>query len=122
MKTDHAFRDAGLFLGIIGSLTFVVFILIFLQDWTSRFHYVCYLMPVPVVVMLIANRMPLPGGLLLIFTGLAALVFDLIFSPAHPGQIAGLGLGYTLIFVALPLMVSGVMFLFTWWNGHQSKI
>jgi hypothetical protein len=114
MKTKNAFSDASLHFGIIGVLAFMVWVLIFLQDWSERYPYLIYLLPLPVIFLLIARKFRLPGGLLLIVLGLGAAVFDVLFSPGHPGKIAGVGLGYTILFVALPLVISGLFSLLCW--------
>ena len=118
LKNQHALRDTGLYCGIVGALAFVVFILIFGKDWTHRYRYLNYLMPLPVTSLLIANWFPLPGGLVLMTTGIGAAVFDVFFSPGYPGQVAGRGLGYTLFFVAMPLTISGFSYLIFWWKSR----
>ncbi len=114
MKTQNALKDAGLHFGIIGTLTFIVFILIFREDWTKQYQYLIYLLPLPVICLIAANKFPLVGGLMLVGLGLGAAFFDIYFSPSHPGQITGRGLGYTLIFVTLPLVSSGIFHLLLW--------
>ena len=111
MKSQNAFKDAGLHFGVVGALAFIVFLLIFQVDWTERYGYLRYLIPLPLITLWIARKAPFPGGLLMIALGVGAMVFDGQFSPASPGQIAGTGLGYTLIFVAMPLALSGVFHL-----------
>jgi len=114
VKTGRALRAIGLYCGVIGALAFVVFILIFGKDWTHRYRYLNYLMPLPAISLLVAKRLPLPGGLSLMATGIAAAVFDVFFSPGYPGQVAGRGLGYTVFFVAMPLVTSGFSYLVLW--------
>ena len=114
MKPQKAFKDASLHFGIIGTLAFVVFILIFQEDWTGRYRFLTYLLPSPVISLLIAKKYPLLGGLLLIVLGIGTAIFDVYFSPAHPGQITGVGLAYTLIFVTAPLVISGAFNLVFW--------
>jgi len=116
LNAQNAFKDARLHTGIIGSLAFVVFILIFQKDWTDKYQYLIFLLPLPVFSLLIARKYPLPGGLLLIGLGIGAAIFDGFFSPALPGQIAGSGLWYSLIFVSIPLTISGVLSLNLWRN------
>jgi multisubunit Na+/H+ antiporter MnhB subunit len=118
LKTQQVFKNAGLSFGIVGALAFVVFVLIFGEDWMHRYRYLNYLLPLPVVTLLIAKRLPLPGGLLLIAAGGGAAVFDFFFSPGYPGQVAGRGLGYTLFFVAMPLVLSGFFYLILWWKSR----
>ena len=114
MNSKNALKDASLHFGIIGVLAFMVWILIFQQDWTKRYQYLIYLLPVPIIFMFAARKFPLPGGLLMIALGVGAAVFDVLFSPGHPGQIAGMGLGYTIVFVSLPLVIAGVFSVLLW--------
>jgi hypothetical protein len=114
LKPGHALRATGLYCGIIGALAFVVFILIFGEDKSSRYRYLNYLVPLPVIGLLVAKQFPLPGGLTLMGTGIGAAVFDVFFSPGYPGQVAGRGLGYTVFFVAMPLVISGLSYLILW--------
>jgi hypothetical protein len=95
-----------------------VFILIFGKDWTHRYRYLNYLIPLPVISLLIAKRHPLPGGLLQMVTGTGTAIFDVFFSPGYPGQVAGRGLGYTLFFVTMPLAISGFSYLIFWWKSR----
>ncbi len=95
----------------------MVFILIFRADWTDRFRYLSYLIPLPVIFLLAAKRFPFISGFMLIVLGIGAAIFDVYFSPGNPGQIAGRGLGYTWIFVTLPLVISGVFYLILWWKN-----
>ena len=112
--SQETIRDAGLYFGIIGALAFIVLILIFREDWRDQFQYLSYLLPVPVIALFIAKRLTWLSGLLFVGLGIGAAIFDVFFSPAHPGQIAGRGLGYTLVFVSLPLLISGILYLILW--------
>jgi len=114
MKQQTALKDAGLYFGVVGALAFIAFLLIFQMDWTERYGYLLYMIPLPVISILLARKFPLPGGLLMISLGASVTVFDVLFSPSSPGEIAGTGLGYTLIFVAMPLALSGVFHLIFW--------
>jgi multisubunit Na+/H+ antiporter MnhB subunit len=111
LKTQSALKNIGFYFGIIGALAFVVFILIFGEDWTQRYRYLSYLMPLPVISLLIAKPLPLLGGLLLMAAGVVAGVFDVFFSPGYPGQVAGRGLGNTSFFVAIHLVISDFSYL-----------
>ncbi len=118
-QPQNTYKDAGLYSGIVGALAFVVFILIFREDWTDRYRYLSYLLPLPVISLLLARKHSVIGGILLIALGIGAGIFDVYFSPAHPGQIAGRGLGYTWVFVTLPLVVSGGFFLALGWKFRK---
>ena len=102
---------AGLYLGILGCVTLLVFILVFQEDWTHRFPLMIAMIPVSLIALLMLRRLPLVGGSLLVALGIAALILDILFSAGHPGQIAGQGLGYTVVFVFLPLVASGILFI-----------
>lgn len=113
-QSQKALRDISLHLGIVGALTFTVFVLIFREDWTNRYQYMSYLLPIPVIILLISRRFPGLGGMLSIALGIGAVIFDGLFSPAHPGQIPGRGLVYTVIFVTVPLLASGLVSIRRW--------
>ena len=115
-----ALKDASLHLGIVGALGFAVFILIFRQDWADKYSYLSYLLPVPVIALLIARRFSLLGGLLLVALGIGAAVFDVFYTPGHPGQITGRGLGYSIVFVSLPLVLSGMAAWLAWWKNRPA--
>ncbi len=118
METKHqshiAVKDASLHFGIMGALTALVFILIFQEDWVGRYQYLLFLIPLPVISLIVARKFPLFGGLLLQALGIGAAVFDVYFTPSHPGQITGRGLPYTLLFVTIPLIASGILHLILW--------
>jgi len=101
----------GLYFGILGTISLLFFVLIFQEDWMHRYSYMIALVPIPIIFLFIARKKPLVGGLLLVALGVVILILDIIFSAGHPGQIAGRGLGYTIVFVSLPLIVSGVLFI-----------
>lgn len=110
----NTLKEASLHFGIVGALAFAVFILIFGEDWADKYHALRYLLPLPVIILLLGRRFSLLGGLLLVGLGIAAVIFDVFFTAAHPGQIAGRGLGYTIAFVAAPLVISGVLHSVYW--------
>ena len=89
----------------------MVFVLVFQEDWMHRFPLMIALIPIFLIALLILKRLPLAGGSLLVALGITALILDILFSAGHPGQIAGRGLGFTLVFVSLPLVASGALFL-----------
>ena len=101
----------GLYLGILGVVSLLAFVLIFQEDWVGRFHLMMAMIPISLIALLILKRLPLAGGSLLIALGIAALVLDILFYPGHPAYIAGRGLGFTVVFVSIPLIASGVLFL-----------
>jgi hypothetical protein len=102
---------AGLYLGILGVVSLLAFVLVFQEDYTHRFPLMIAMIPIALITLLILRRLPLAGGSLLIALGIAALVLDILFYPGHPGQIAGRGLGFTVVFVFIPLVASGTLFI-----------
>jgi len=110
---------AGLYLGILGCVSLLVFVLIFQEDWTHRYPLMIALIPISLVTLLILKRLPLAGGSLLIALGIATLVLDVLFYPGYPGQIAGRGLGYTVAFITVPLVASGTLFIL--WAKKRRK-
>ena len=108
---------AGLYLGILGIVSLLAFVLIFQKDYTHRFPLMIAMIPISLIALLILKRLPLAGGSLLIASGIAALILDILFNVGHTGQITGRGLGYTVVFVSIPLVASGVLFLL--WRNKQ---
>jgi len=76
-----------------------------------RFPLMIALLPISLIALLLVSKLPLAGGSLLVALGIAVLILDILFSAGHPGEIAGRGLGFTLVFVSLPLVASGALFL-----------
>ena len=76
-----------------------------------RFSLMIVLIPISLIALLLVSKLPLVGGSLLVASGIAVLILDIFFSAGHPGEIAGRGLGLTLVFVSIPLTASGILFL-----------
>ena len=102
---------AGMFIGLFGAISFLVFIANYTLDWSSRYNFMLFLIPLPVASLFIAWKKPFIGGALLIALGVIAVLLDINITIGVVGYIAGLGLGYTLFFVTLPLITSGVFFI-----------
>lgn len=102
---------AALYLGIIGAVSLLFFNLIFQEDWTQRFTWLWFMVPLPVIFLVIANKFRFSGGLLMVLLAIAIIVIDVLLSPGHPGQVAGRGVAYTVIFVSLPLLLSGLFYI-----------
>jgi hypothetical protein len=115
-------QRAGLYLGIIGTVSVLFFVLIFLEDWTRRFSFILILIPLPIIFLYIARKFQFIGGLLLVILGIALFIFDLYNYPGNPGQIAGMGSGYTIVFVSLPLITSGTLFIIYRIKNRRSAI
>ena len=99
---------AALYFGIIGAVSLLFFILIFQEDWMQRYTWLWFIVPLPVISLLVACKFRLAGGILMILLAIAITIFDIFSSPGNPGQIAGKGIGYTVFFVSLPLLLSGL--------------
>ena len=113
-KQSSYLPRAGLYLSILGVVSLLVFVLIFQEDWVGRFPLMIAMIPVSLIALLslvVLKRLPLVGGSLLVALGIASLVLDILFSVGHPGQIAGRGLGFTVVFVFVPLVASGTLFI-----------
>ena len=110
-KQDSYLPKAGLYLAIVGAVSLLVFVLIFQEDWMHRYPAMIAMVPVSIIALLLIKRLPLASGVLLMALGIAALVLDILFSTHPPGEITGRGIGYTLVFVSIPLVVSGILFL-----------
>lgn len=115
MSTDNIQSSyiprAGLYLGILGVVSLLVFVLLFQEDWTHRFPLMLAMIPVSVIAMVISKKLPLVSGLSLLALGITSAALDVMYGVGTPGQIAGRGLGYTIVFVSLPLLVSGTLFI-----------
>ena len=110
-KRDSFLTRVGMYLGIIGTVSLLVFVLIFQQDWLHRYTLMIVLIPLALIALLILKRLPLAGGSLLIALGITTLILDVLFNVGNPGQIAGRGLGFTLAFITVPLVASGLFFI-----------
>ena len=102
---------AALWFGIIGAVSLLFFNLIFQEDWTQRYVWLWFVVPLPVVFLIVAKKYRFSGGLLMVLLAIAVTVIDILISPGHPGQVAGKGVVYTIIFVSLPLLLSGLLYI-----------
>ena len=117
-KGNSYLPKAGLYLAILGVVSLVAFVLIFQEDWMNRYPAMIAMIPISLLAMLLIKKLPLVCGLLLVALGIAALVLDILLSTHPPGEITGRGIGYTLVFVSLPLVISGILF-FLWGRKHK---
>jgi hypothetical protein len=99
---------AALYFGIIGAVSLLFFNLIFQEDWMQRFTWLWFTVPLPVIFLIIAEKFRFTGGTSMILLAIAVTIFDILYFPGNPGQIAGRGIVYTIIFVSLPLLLSGL--------------
>ncbi|HEX78840.1 MAG TPA: hypothetical protein G4O19_01635 [Dehalococcoidia bacterium] len=110
----------GLYLGVLGGVSLLVFVFIFQEDWIKRYPLMIAMIPILLVALLILKRLPLVGGSLLVVLGITSLILDIYFSVGYPGQIAGRGLGYTVVFISLPLAASGALYIL--WARKRRKL
>ena len=47
----------------------------------------------------------------MVLLAIAVTVIDILISPGHPGQVAGKGVVSTVLFVSLPLLLSGLLYI-----------
>jgi hypothetical protein len=78
-------------------------------------------MPVSIIALLLTKKLPLVSGLLFISLGTSTIVLGILYKVWHPGYVAGLGIGYNVIFVSLPLIFSGVIFSYLG-ISHQKRL
>jgi hypothetical protein len=102
---------AALYFGIIGAVSFLFFNLIFQEDWLHRYTWLWFIVPLPVIFLVIAGKFRFTGGILMMLMAIAITIFDMFAFPGNPGQIAGRGIGYTIVFVSLPLLLSGLFYI-----------
>jgi hypothetical protein len=69
--------------------------------------------------LVIAAKFRFTGGILMVLLAIAVTVFDIYAFPGNPGQIAGRGIGYTVIFVSLPLLLSGLFYIIYRCKAYQ---
>jgi hypothetical protein len=101
----------ALYFGIIGAVSFLFFNLVFQEDWLQRFTWLWFIVPLPVIFLVIAGKFRFTGGILMVLLAIAITIFDMFAFPGNPGQIAGRGIGYTIVFVSLPLLLSGLFYI-----------
>ena len=61
-KRDSFLTRVGMYLGIIGTVSLLVFVLIFQQDWLHRYTLMIVLIPLALIALSILKRLPLAGG------------------------------------------------------------
>ena len=129
MNTDGQVKSylpkAALYFGIIGAVSLLFFNLIFQEDWVQRYTWLWFMVPLPVIFLFIAGKFRLTGGILMILLAIAITIFDIFAFPGNPGQIAGKGIGYTIVFVSLPLLLSGLCYIiyrFKFGNLHKKAV
>ena len=117
-KQNGYLPRSGVYLAIIGVVCLLVFVLIFQEDWMQRYKAMIAMIPISIIALLLIRKLPLVSGLMLAALGVAALVLDILFSPHTQGEITGRGIGLTAVLVCMPLLVSGVLFIF-WGKKHR---
>jgi hypothetical protein len=107
----------GTLIGLVGAICFLVAMLTFQLDWVGKYGFMLYLIPIPFIGLTLARKWPFISGAFLIIIGISAIVFFLVFPIGIMWNKVGvwneLGLEtiYTVVFVTLPLVASGSLFL-----------
>ncbi len=84
---------------------------LFQLDWVGRYGFMLYLIPLPFIGLLLARSWPIIGGSFLVILGIVVVILRKMFVIGVVSRVIGLDIGYTLIFVTLPLFVAGVIFI-----------
>jgi hypothetical protein len=107
----------GMLTGLIGAICFLVAMLTFGLDQAGRYDYMFYLIPIPFIIILLARHFSLVGGLLLIVLGVLTPLLYILFpigitwNTIGVWNTFGLETLYTIVFVSLPLLISGISYL-----------
>ncbi len=117
---------AGLFTGLLGSICFLVLMGVYQLDWVGRYGFMLYLIPLPFISLLIAWKWKLIGGILILFSGIAAVMLDINYNVGVSYHVVGIGdpkgIGYTLSFVAIPLVISGFLYIISAIKNRKVKV
>jgi hypothetical protein len=87
---------------------------IYQLDWVGRYDFMLYIIPLPFISLLVTRKWPFIGGVLLIVSGIVAVLLDVNYTigvVVTATWVVGPGIGYTLVFITLPLVASGALFL-----------
>jgi len=103
----------GIFIGLIGAISFLVLITLHQLDHSGSYASMLWLIPLPIIILLGSGKSSFFSGLSLLALGCFSITLNIYFPIGTPGYIPGLQLGYTIIFVTLPLMISGIIFIFS---------
>lgn len=104
-------------IGLVGAICFSVAMLTFQLDWVGRYNFMLLFIPIPFVSIILAKRLAIVGGTLLIVLGIASVLFYLIFpigiiwNKIGVWNQLGLETIYTVTFITLPLVISGILFI-----------
>jgi hypothetical protein len=115
-QTSYLSR-VGMLIGLVGAICFGVAMLTFQLDWVGKYGFMLFLIPVPFISIMFARKWSFIGGTLLIILGIATVLLYLIFPIGIVWNKVGvwneLGLEtiYTVVFVTLPLVISGILFI-----------
>ncbi|MFC2026923.1 DUF4405 domain-containing protein [Chloroflexota bacterium] len=101
----------GKFIGLVGAISFLVFAALHQLNYSGGHLFMLFLIPLPFIMLFISSKRLLFGGILLSAFSLIVIPLNIYFAIGTSGYIPGLQLGYTIVFVSLPLMVSGVLFI-----------
>ncbi|MFA5628643.1 MAG: DUF4405 domain-containing protein [Dehalococcoidales bacterium] len=115
-RTGYSKR-AGFLLGLSGALSFIPLLLFFQIDQMARYGFMLYLIPLPLICFLVAQKWHRIGGALLTFAGVASLLIYYYFPVGTRWQAPGLwsssfwGELTIALLVTIPLIISGIIYL-----------
>lgn len=115
-KPNYIHR-AGMLIGLIGAICFLVSMLTFQLDWSGRYDFMIFLIPIPFIILKLARKLPAICGIILILLGIATVLFYVVFPIGIVWNQIGvwneLGLEtlYTIFFITLPFITAGFLFI-----------
>jgi hypothetical protein len=128
VKQKSYLPRAGMLIGVIGAICFLVAMLTFQLDWVNRYMFMLYLIPVPFICLILAKKYPLICGTLLILLGIAAIAFFFIFPVGIVWNQIGVWnqlsweTAYTVALVTMPLVTSGILFVLSVKSRERSTL
>ncbi len=115
MDWQNYLSRAGMLVGLVGAICFMVSMLTFQLDYFERFTYMLFMIPLPFISLVLAKKWPLIGGSLLIILAVTSISVFLLFPIGIVWNQIGVWneLGwettYTAAFVTVPLSISGTL-------------
>ena len=113
-KYNNFNKIAG-YIGFIASFTFLVFIVNYQFDLLNRYTLFLLLIPLPFICLFIGQKKPLMAGIFFIIISIISIYIETNVIVSSTRYIPGRGLFhsfyYTLFFVALPLLTTGIVYI-----------
>ena len=117
VKQSSYLPRAGMLIGVVGAVCFLVAMFTFQLDQASRYVFMLYLIPIPFICLILAKKYPVICGALLILLGMVAIAFFFVFPVRIVWNQIGVWnalsweTGYTIALVTMPLVTSGTLFI-----------